>query len=397
MAMDQTDVYPNEDCGRALEAHTRLLDGQALSHAERLQLDAHVADCKECAQSQLDLSSLEHTLNSALNQIRVSPGFAARVLKTLPKQATTIPQLPRVFGAPPQRRWWVAAVAAIALLVTGSLLYVGQVNHQNSANGPLTVHTGILLGENGKAVKRVQRGASYTAQETAVLPVTHHSVVKIERGSQIAMSGTEANPGVELKSGDLYASAQDEKNPLRVSCSTFHTDFFGGDFFIAEAGAGGDDPRGVVIVFTGRAEIMPRSAQPRVAGDAVAEAITVPLRAGQVFMSLGADEYHVSQTMELSEAVVRLRENPPELVDVPTLRRDYQKRIQGYQTDLQTLETLLGTVKDTHHLAELRERKQRVLAYCEAHQRKLETLVQPMPLDQIERGVRGRSDPARWM
>lgn len=382
-----------EACGQALERQARLLAGEPVSAEEQAQLAAHLAACAACRQLKTELSETDAQLRSALAAARAQPGFVARVMAALPAALPpharpAQPDAPRVF-VPARRRSWARPAAGIAAAVAAGVLLWAAATGKFSSFGPertaLKVTRGCVLSPSGQAVRELKLGEKYTVQETTVFPLAQAGVLKVQPGAefQLQPAGGGGAPHVQLKSGDLYVRGQDDQEPVRVAASSFEAVLHKGDFFVAEETA--DAPAGVVIVFAGHAQVS-------------YEQEDLPLRAGQVFLSIGRGEWMAAQTLELSDAADKLVDSPPVRENLVSLRREYEARVQGYQQELKVLERQAGEEQDAQQRAELRERYQRVLAYRDAHQRRLEALFQATPFEAIRRGLEGHTDdPAQWM
>ncbi|MGD0092926.1 MAG: hypothetical protein ABSE73_23690, partial [Planctomycetota bacterium] len=228
-------------------------------------------------------------------------------------------------------------------------------------------------------------GEVYRVQETAVFPLTQAGLLKVQPGAEFKLQSTADGAALRLKSGDMYVWGKDEQKPVRVATSNFEAVLQKGDFFVAEETA--EAPAGVVIVFAGRAQVAFEN------GDE-----PLPLRAGQVFLTIGEGDETVNQTLELPEAVEQLAGAPVVAVDVAAQRKEYAERVRGYQQELKLLEQQVGAEQDGPRRAELRERYQRVLAYRDAHRRRLDSMLQSSPFEAIRRGLEGHSDdPAHWL
>lgn len=380
-------------CEQALERQARLDAGAALPPEEREELTAHFAACASCRRLLDEFAHLEEQLRSAYAATRAAPAFAARAMSALP--AAPGPQLaggaPRVFAVA-RRRIFGRGVAVAAGLAASVVLVLAIVYGMLASTGGHAARIAIrkngVRGANGQPVSELKVGEVYTVRETTVLSLADAGLLKLQPGAefQLQPSAADAGPGVQLMSGDLYVWGEDDLKPVRVSASSFEATLQKGDFFVADEGEGIEVPAGVVIVFSGRAQV-------------ASENETRPLRAGQVFVSLGRDDWAVTQTLDLTEAVTHVAVSPVVgQQDAATLRREYAARVRGYQRELTALEQQAQNERNAQRQAELRERYRRVLAYRDAHQRRLDTLWQASPIDAIRRGLEGHTDdPTRWL
>jgi len=402
--MDGTDESLPEACEQALQYQALVLAGEVASAEEEVKLAAHLAACETCRRLKADMAEADGMLRCALSEARVSPGFVARTMAALPEAVVVADgqspnrgsllsvasgQAPRVFLAS-RRRWtWVRAGVAAAVAAAGVLLVwaaaTGTFTSSRADSAALVVTKGRVLSANGQPVRELKLEEVYKVQETAVLPLAKAGSLRLQPGAEFRLqsSGSHGDPHLRLKSGDLYVWGKDDQRPIRVEVTNFEAVLHKGDFFVAEEAA--DSPAGVVIVFAGRAQV-------------AFEKETMPLQAGQVFLSLGSGDWAVTQTLELAEAVEHLAEGPAAGQDLVLLRREYEDRVRGYRQELKVLEEQVGKELDARRQAELRERYQRVLAYLGAHQRRLDSMLQSSPYDAIRRGLEGHTDdPAQWM
>ncbi len=372
-----------------MELHTRALVGEAVDASERHELELHLVGCAECRKFQEELLQADTQLRSALSSIQVSSTFAQRTLAALPSapELPAIPEMPRVFAATPARRSWASRLSIAAALVAGVLVVwaASSLISKRPGNGtraPMSVVRGKLLDANGNAVTQLKQGAVYTVQADSVVPLSDANIVNLKEGAEFQVQGDNA---LKLTAGDLFAYGRPESDqkPLRVSCSTFDTLLHAGDFYVAEDGA--QDSSSVVIVFNGQAQI-------------TRDNETLPLRAGQVFYVLAAEDMVFAQTIELSDAVVRLHNDPGvQRKDLADLRDLYEKQIRGYQKELVELDKQLKSEQNPQKLAELRKRQQLVLNYRDEHQRKLKSFWREFPYEELKRGLNNRTEPSTWL
>ncbi len=393
--MDQPIDNLAAECQRALDVQARDLSGETVDASERQEFEAHLAACSVCRAMQQSLIKTDESLRMAFSQTRASSGFAARTLAALPTMAEVasapVTNTPRVFSAGPARRSWGAGLSVAAALVAAVLVAVTAISWKRGtphSKNNLSVRRGKIMDSNGQVVTQLKPGTLYRVVEAdSVVPLNDANLLNIKENAefQINVAADTGEQSLKLQSGDLFAWGKEENDqkPLKVSCSTFDTLLNAGDFFVAEDGA--DDAGTVVIVFKGQAQVK-RDNQ------------TLPLRAGQVFFMLGSDDMAFAQTLELTDAVGRLRDDPGvRRQDLVELRNLYEKQINGYKKELVELESLLKTEKNEHKLAELRKRQQLVVSYRDEHQRKLKTLFREFPYEELQRGLHGHSDPATWL
>jgi len=396
--MNGTDEPLLAACEEAMVRQTRLVVGEDLPADEQAQLAQHLASCAACRRLQAELAHSDQTLRATYAGTHASAGFAASVMAALPAALEPQPQTvqraapagPRVFAAGPHpRRNWAklgalaaglaASVALILAIASGGLFPRGGTGI--AIKGP-----NRLLDANGQPVRQLKVGEVYTVQDTTVLALPKNAgLLKLQPGTEFQLQPS-ANSGqdVQLRSGDLYVWGEDDQRPVRVASPSFDATLHKGDFFVADGGD--DDPTGVVIVFSGRAQV-------------AFEQETMPLRAGQIFVSMGRDDWAVTQTIELNaamEAVVAAPAPPQE--DLAALRREYEARVRGYQRELKVLERQVREETNAQRRAELRARQQLVATYRDAHQRRLDSLWQAMPFEAIRRGLGGHiGDPTKWL
>jgi hypothetical protein len=388
--MEQQNDLQSNACERAMELHTRALVGEAVDASERHELELHVVGCAECRKIQEELQQADTQLRTALSSNQVSSTFAQRTLAALPAAPETIastPEMPRVFAATPARRSWASRLSIAAALVAGVLVVWAASSliskrPGNETRAPMSVVRGKLLDANGNAVTQLKQGAVYTVQADSVVPLSDANIVNLKEGAEFQVQGDNA---LKLTAGDLFAYGRPESDqkPLRVSCSTFDTLLHAGDFYVAEDGA--QDSSSVVIVFNGQAQI-------------TRDNETLPLRAGQVFYVLAAEDMVFAQTIELSDAVARLHNDPGvQRKDLADLRDLYEKQIRGYQKELVELDKQLKSEQNAQKLAELRKRQQLVLNYRDEHQRKLKSFWREFPYEELKRGLNNRTEPSTWL
>jgi hypothetical protein len=382
----------------------RLLAGEPLSAEEQEQLAAHLAACQTCRQVKAELAAADALLHAALSQARANGGFVGRVMAALPAAPESLPQVPyakpagtsgpQVFVAPRSwrslgRRVGIAAAALAAGVLLVWAVASGKFSPFGKDGTALVIKRGRVLGENGQVVRELRLGEVYKVQETTLFPLAKAGLLKVQPGAEFRLEPATrgSSPNVRLNSGDLYVRGKDDQKPVRVVVSSFEAVLQRGDFFVAEDS--GETPADVVIVFAGRAEV-------------AFEQETMPLQAGQLFLSVGSGEDTVAQTLELRDAVdqIQLMDIPPvgQGQDLASLRREYETRVREYRRELKVLEQQAGKEQDAQRQAELHKRYQLVLSYCDAHQRRLDAMRRASPYDVIRRGLEGHTDdPAEWM
>ena len=383
-------------CQRAAELQTRVLAGDDIDAAERGELEKHLASCPACLALQNSLSQNDQRLRGAYAGSRASSSFAARTMAALPAApealpATPISSAPRVFAAGQARRSWAARLSVAAALVAAVLVAWVAASWKGTShstkNTALSVRRGVIVAPDGKSVTQLKPGTVYKVQSDSVLPLTDASLLNVKEGTafEVQVAEETGETSLKLQAGDLFAwgKAENDAKPLKVSCSSIDTLLHSGDFYVAEDGA--DEAGTVVIVFKGQAQV-------------VRDNQTLPLRAGQIFYILGNEDMAFAQTLELSDAFGRLKDDPGvRRQDLADLRKLYEKQIKGYQKELVELDRLLKTEKNAQKLAELRKRQQLVVSYCDEHQRKLKTLFREFPYEELERGLHGHTDPTTWL
>jgi hypothetical protein len=385
---DERDNLP-EDCQRAAEVQVRLLADEDVTPDEREFLASHTAACADCATLASDLARTDAAVQTAFVSARAGDSFAARTMERLAASAEQrAGSAARVLAVARPSAWrWVNRAAAVA---AGVLLAVALAAWLGGGAGWLgrdavAVSKGLVTDSLGNAVRRLKVGEIYKVKETAVVPLSNSSVLKVQAGTEFQVKGLNGDgPAVAVQKGDLYARGKDGQKATRVSAAVFNAALHQGDFFVA-----GDDaaePAGVVIVFAGQADV-------------AFQEQTVPLRDGEVFVSVGAGEDAVGYPIELLEMIARLAEHAAAgEPDVTAARRDYQRVVEGYKSELKALQGQVKGEQDARRRAELKDRYERVQRYRDAHQRRLDGLRQAAPLDMVRRGLEGHvSDPSTWL
>jgi anti-sigma factor RsiW len=383
----------NQDCEQAIMLQSRMLLGEMLDSREHAELKAHLSNCIACRSESAEIEKMHNLIASAMSATKLSQNFAAKTMAALPLQPVETAEAPalRVFAPPSSRRWpWaisgLAAAVVVSVLVAW-LAFTWQTHLPTNVSELLTAKRATLIDSDGRAVRNVKPGLVYKVKEDTVLPLQGNGLVKLQQGAEFSVSADPASaaPALMLQTGDLYAHGGNGEKPIHVNCNTFETLLHAGDFFVSDQ-AGENTSGGVVIVFNGHAQIK-------------RENEAMPLRSGQIFLSVGNRDTQLVQILEMTEAMTRIAEAPQigDLPDAATLRKEYENRVRGYHRELETLKTLAQRENDEHQQAELKERYQRMSAYYEAHRRKLETLNHEMPLDIIKRGLNGRTDSSSWM
>ena len=340
-----------------------------------------------------ELAQVDVALKSAFKHSQLSSEFLSRAMAALPAQAAraeTSGARPLVFAAQPEsRRRWAAVgmAAAVAVVVLVGLM---SANFPGTSAPPavaqvLSIQKGRLTDTQGNSVRELKTNTVYQVQQDTVLPVDEDSLIRFQPGAAFSMRKVADAGGAELKlqSGDLYAFRKNDRKPLQVSCNTFDTRLKSGHFFIADEG--GVAGHGVVIAFSGQAEVIRRNE-------------SIALQPGQIFISMVADDHAFAQVVEMVEVEQRLQvQHGSGKRDNADLRREYEQRVNGYRREMDELQQTIQKAGDAQQQAELRERFQRVTEYYEAHQRKLQALKHEFPLEIIRRGLNGDSDPSKWM
>ena len=392
--MDQQNDFQSSECERAMQLQTRSLVGEMVNSAELRELESHLAACPACQTLQNELVRADASLRSGISASRASASFKERTLAALPAQPIAAnPETPRVFSASPARRSWAARLSIAAALVAGILVVwaaaslTGRKSGPSELHSPMTVHRGVIHDGNGNVITHLKAGTVYTVQADSVIPINDASIVNMKEGSEfeVDVAADTGEHSVKLKAGDLFAygRAESDKNPLRVSCSTFDTLLHAGDFYVSDDG--NQDTGSVVIVFSGQAQI-------------TRDNETLPLRAGQVFYVLAAEDMVFAQTLELSDAMVKLHDDPGvQRKDLAELRDLYEKQIRGYQKELVELDRQLKSEQNPQKLIELRKRQQLVLSYRDEHQRKLKSFWREFPYEELKRGLNNRTEPSTWL
>ena len=381
---NETDELPRE-CASALEA---AFEGRH---------DAHVQKCARCQAVLAGATEVEAALKSELAR-RNEAAFTRSALSQLPvvvanpaAGASTGKGLV-VVARPEPRRWaWGLAAAAAIVAVTVGVGIAGGYFQTNppervvSRFGPASasIQKGALTDAQGETAKRLNTGTKYTARERTVVAIQGDTLLRLEAGAAFEVGGEEENPSVRLATGDMYASSSASNSaPLRVSLKNFDTDLHSGEFFVAQEESAGT--QGVVIVFSGMAQV-------RVNAD-----VTLPLNAGQIY-------YNVEQGGASSDATIRTdqinRSNA--LAESGELKQLYSERVKGFESELEQIQKKLdGMAEGVAQRGELQERARRVEEYLRQHRQRLEAMsgvdYRRMPYEQIQRGLRGRIDPAAW-
>ena len=394
-------------CEKALNAHVRQLSGDALDDAAAAALREHRESCAVCRELLGAMDFSDQALRGHRSQ--PSAGFAARTLAALPAtiesapDAETAPAL-RVFsgGAPigarakwSARKWtrWVGIAAALALLAGAGIWMAMAFARPAQA---LTIQSGSLEDSHGRTVKTIPLNTAVTARDNTVLRGKHNELMNIRKGAQFMVSaGENQEPELQLASGDVYAAAVADS--LRFECPHFQAELDTGDCFVAhEASA---VPRSVMILFEGSARVTAHR------HDAAA------LRSGQVFVCVGDVDEAYTDTLNLNDVVKALEQPAPGPLpararDPAAVKRQYEKLVQDYRTELADIDrrAAAGGNENASDAAELRERSVRVTRYLQAHEARLRAMTggggidrSRIPVEEIKRGLDGRTDPSTWL
>jgi hypothetical protein len=228
----------------------------------------------------------------------------------------------------------------------------------------------------------------------------HNEQMNIRKGAQFTVStGENQEPELQLASGDLYAAAV--ADPLHFECPHFQAELHSGDCFVAhEAGAA---PRSVMILFEGSAHVTAHSH--------AAEA----LRSGQVFVCVGDVDEAYTDTLNLDDVEKALAQpapipggpgGPGGAHDPAAVKRQYEKLVQDYRAELADIDRRVaaGGNENASDAAELRERSTRITRYLQAHEARLRAMTggggidrSRIPVEEIKRGLDGRTDPSTWL
>jgi len=368
-------------CREPLEIHVKLLAGVAATSAEQALLATHLASCESCRTLHPQVAETHSAIQNAYADSKVSAGFAQRTLARLARTAEPVGSQPglKVYSAHPPRRYWKAGLAAAIVAAILTIPIVRMALHSSSIKGQ-------VVDENGQDASEIRPGVRYTVKQDAVFPLGAHTRVKAQAGTQFQLATADAGAALNLKNGELYAGTKDNREPLKISCSAFETNLQAGDFYVAGQESG--EPRGVIIVFRGFAQVT--------ANDK--ESLPLPLVEGQIFVTSGRGDTAYRDTLNIDDMrTVKQKSNANRAGQV----EDYQQRVDGYRQEMKDLKDQLAQAGESQRAVELRERLQRVKGYLDAHQRKLNSLeddfILPFPFDEIDRGLNGHSDPSTWM
>jgi hypothetical protein len=382
-------------CQRALEVHTRQLLNEAVDAAECSFSASHLAQCAACRALFSELSSTHQVLNAQAMAGAASPGFAARTMARITvARAPEKPniQAPKVWVAPRTgvRFRKVALIAAMVMLAVAAVIAGVWVSRKS---GPgLSIKRGEIVDAAGNVEGKLQPGHDYIVRQQTVLDLSDAVHVKAEAGAQFRLrdNGT-ALPDIELRSGDLYARADDAAAPLELSCKFFDASVNSGDVFVAHEDA--EVSRGIVIVFAGSAQVTSRNQT------------TVQLDEGHVFYSVGSESWSSADRIELRD-VPRLQQkyaaDSQPAAQPAELRAQYAEKVAGYRSEMDNMRRKLAslTPASPEH-SEVAERLQRVEKYLQVHQQRLQALTSAgeiaPPFDQIQRGIDGHANAKDWL
>ena len=106
----------------------------ALEEHERALVEAHLADCPQCATELRERADTMARLAELLPQEAPSPGLRVRLLRSLPPQETPAEVALRAPLRPPRRWWFPAAAAAVVLVAAAGLLAANLTLHSRVAD-----------------------------------------------------------------------------------------------------------------------------------------------------------------------------------------------------------------------------------------------------------------------
>jgi regulator of replication initiation timing len=386
---------PNEPqtltpCEAALATHALQLSGEELEAGQAQRAEEHFALCASCREAAALNAQALGLARGAFSAVRVSVQFTAKTMAALPQTATASTQV-RVFGSTPVRSssWRPVAVAAsLALIAVGGVLAMTILK----SPPVVAVSTrGTLVDSAGRDVKSIQTGLLCSARENTLLRVENEGTLNVLKGTRFEFRREKNNGAVEMElhNGEVYAQASGSDG-VHVACANFQTEVPEGDCFVTQETD--NVTRGVVIVFTGRANVTPNLQA------------ALPLKSGQVFFSVGEGPSAFMDTLELGDIPKLVGTNANEAnVDAKTLRKQYSERVEGYRRELAELKKLDEAKKaDDPQKPELSMRLERISGYLRAHELRLKSLAQAetpghgIPLNEIERGINGHTDPQTW-
>jgi len=379
---NQIEDLPSE-CASALQMALEGAGGTAA---------AHVQQCSRCQAVLATSAQFQSVLAPELSS-RPEAAFTRNVMSRLLARAaaTATGSATKgllVIARPEPRRWaWgLAAAAAIVAITVGVGIAGGYFQKDStpvaSSSAP-KIERGALADGQGKAVKRLDPGTRYTARERTVVAIRKDTLLRFEAGTAFEVGG-EDQPGVKLAVGDMYASTPDSTTPLRVSLKNFDTDLHGGEYFVAQEESLGT--QGVVIVFSGTAHV-------RVNRD-----LLLPLNAGQIYYNVEQDGTSSDDTLRADQIVAP----KPGLPVESEMKKLYADRVKGFEAELDQIQKkLAGQDEGSMQRVELQERARRVEEYLQQHRERLQAMGgvdqrRSVPYEQIQRGLRGRTDPATW-
>jgi hypothetical protein len=374
-------------CEQALATYALRLSGEELTAEQAQSADQHIAGCESCRKAAEQTAQITQWTCTAFVSVKVSSGFAARTMAALPASTTpSIPQnQPRVYGNPAPVRfpWRAAAIAAsVAVLVAGGLIVLRRTSFTVVV---ARTQTGALVDSRGNAIHEIKSGQVYSARQNSVVNVEGAGTLNVMKGTQFQFRPDQSKgPQMELQSGDVYANATGNDG-VRVACVNFQTEVPEGDCFVTQEVD--SIPRGVVILFNGRAKVTPNLQD------------SLALSPGQVFFSIGEGVDAFTDTLQIVDVPkLSVAEKTESKTDKTALRNTYAERVAGYKQELAELkkreaEKTAGDPEKT----ELATRAERISSYLRVHELRLKSLAKAdIPLGEIQRGIDGHTDPQTW-
>lgn len=391
-------INPSSACARSVEteaALSRKLFGEALPAADQAELDSHLAACAHCRALLADLQQSHQILEAELFKARAPRTLLPRVLAKLPQSIPGQVSAPadsgslRVVAVSGKRSgsWWIPLAAA---MVAAIAVVVGLSVFRKDDNAVTQVERGSLRDSNGRLVKKILAGETYTAEAETIVPLHADARIKFVEGAQFAVQGASpgqqgSSPGLLLQRGDLYAhgTGNSAEQATLVACDAFEARLQKGDFFVSEDDA--HDPRGVLIVFDGVATVGPAR-----------DPLQVP--SGHVFVSVKDANDPINELMTMADVFERMQQDISiQGVRSTSMREEYARKVSGYDKELKELALAVANESDAVKRGELQERQSRVKEYRAQHQKRLKTMRSEFPTDQIRRGLNRHVAPDRWM
>ncbi|MBI3829090.1 MAG: hypothetical protein HY291_06220 [Planctomycetes bacterium] len=401
-----------EEFARAAELHLRCKMGEDLSAAELTELDQAKSDAAT-AEFLNGLDDTDEVLTAAMKKARPAADFSKKVMAQVSKPAGSA----KIFAASGlfasmgrKVLIGVGVAAAVALAALAALQGLKatpgeapKVARTDGATGP-KVAKGSLKDAAGREVQNVAAGQRYrTGEQEVVLQVGSQSMLKITPNTEFEALAAEAGEpqrnGLQLRNGSLYANEAGAE-PLLVRAPAFDAEVKRGVAWVHQEGSEGEHAGapGIVLVFKGSARVR-----------LTAEGETVTLGEGELYVAGGTVQPVGAFLEEAPRRAADLEKAPPLDETAKEKRARYHKVVEGYRSDLHSLDDEIAHTTDAARLAEMKTRRDRVRALLEQHRHKLDgmaTTEEDAPakarslrrsIENVRKGQDGFKDPSTWM